>query len=147
MARDLARCLNKLPGSQAKVTILMDMDALSDTSPVNLQCHAPEQLFNRTAKKIREFYGFMKLPNPQRQEETRQWYRNHIKEADEELQYSNIDVGRLDFCHLVERIMAAGGATFIEGASFNLLHRLAADEPGVAAKIDCVVQAVGLRIT
>ncbi|RKK70335.1 hypothetical protein BFJ71_g17680, partial [Fusarium oxysporum] len=55
MARDLARCLNELPGtsrSQAKVTILVDMDALSDTSPVNLKCHAQEQLFNRTPEEI-----------------------------------------------------------------------------------------------
>ncbi|KAF4950788.1 hypothetical protein FSARC_13085 [Fusarium sarcochroum] len=148
MARDLARCLKELPGtsqSQAKVTILMDMDALSDTSPVNPKCHAPEQLFNRTAEKIREFYGFMELPNPQRQEETRQWYRDHIKEADEELQNSNIDVSCLDFRHLAERIMAAGGAKFIEGASFNLLRRLV-DEPGVAKKIDCCVQAGTLNL-
>ncbi|KAH7183857.1 hypothetical protein BKA60DRAFT_475075 [Fusarium oxysporum] len=149
MARDLARCLNELPGtsrSQAKVTILVDMDALSDTSPVNLKCHAQEQLFNRTPEKISEFYDFMKLPSLQRQEEIRQWYKNCIKEADEKPQNSSIDVGCLDFRHLAERIMAAEGAMFTEGASFNLLRRLV-DEPGVAAKIDCVVQAVCLRIT
>ncbi|KAG7402955.1 hypothetical protein Forpe1208_v016846 [Fusarium oxysporum f. sp. rapae] len=143
MARDLARCLNELPGtsrSQAKVTILVDMDALSDTSPVNLKCHAQEQLFNRTPEEIREFYGFMTLPRRQRREETRQWYKNRIKEADEKLQDSSIDVGCLDFRHLTERVKAAEGVTFIEGASFNLLRRLV-DEPGVAAKIDCVVQA------
>lgn len=149
MARDLARCLNELPGSsrsQAKVTILVDMDALSDTSPVNLKCHAQEQLFNRTPEEISEFYGFMNLPRLQRQEEIRQWYKDRIKEADEKLQNSSIDVGCLDFRHLAERIMAAEGAMFTEGASFNLLRRLV-DEPGVAAKIDCVVQAVCLRIT
>ncbi|KAJ9419045.1 hypothetical protein FOXG_22400 [Fusarium oxysporum f. sp. lycopersici 4287] len=127
MARDLARCLNELPGtsrSQAKVTILVDMDALSDTSPVNLKCHAQEQLFNRTPEEIK----------------IRQWYKNRIKEADEKLQNSSIDVGCLDFRHLAERIMAAEGAMLTEGASFNLLRRLV-DEPGVAAKIDCVVQA------
>ncbi|KAF5707247.1 hypothetical protein FMUND_11205 [Fusarium mundagurra] len=40
MARDLARCLNELPGtsrSQAKVTILVDMDALSDTVPAEIR--------------------------------------------------------------------------------------------------------------
>ncbi|SPJ86830.1 uncharacterized protein FTOL_11855 [Fusarium torulosum] len=148
MAWDLARCLNELPGtsgSEAKATILMDMDALSDTSPVNFKCHAPEQLFNPTPEKIRQFYGFMELPNPQRQEETRQWYRDRIKEAVEELQNSNIDVSCLDFRHLAERIMAAGGAKFIEGASFNLLRRLV-DEPGVAKKIDCFVQAGTLNL-
>ncbi|KAG7420642.1 hypothetical protein Forpi1262_v016327 [Fusarium oxysporum f. sp. raphani] len=115
MARDLARCLNELPGSsrsQAKVTILVDMDALSDTSPVNLKCHAQEQLFNRTPEEISEFYGFMNLPRLQRQEEIRQWYKNRIKEADEKLQNSSIDVGCLDFRHLAERIMAAEGAMF-----------------------------------
>ncbi|KAK2666497.1 hypothetical protein RAB80_018154 [Fusarium oxysporum f. sp. vasinfectum] len=143
MARDIARCLNELPGTcrnQAKVTILVDMDALSDTSPVNLKCHAQEQLFNRTPEEISEFYGFMNLPRLQRQEEIRQWYKDRIKEADEKLQNSSIDVGCLDFRHLAERIMAAEGAMFTEGASFNLLRRLV-DEPGVAAKIDCVVQA------
>ncbi|EMT69218.1 hypothetical protein FOC4_g10000479 [Fusarium odoratissimum] len=106
----------------------------------DLKCHAQEQLFNRTPEEISEFYGFMKLPRLQRQEEIRRWYKNRIKEADEKLQNSNIDVGCLDFRHLAERIMAADGAMFTEGASFNLLRRLV-DEPGVAAKIDCVVQA------
>jgi hypothetical protein len=148
MARDLARCFNELPGtsqSQASVTILVDMEALSDTSPVNLRCHAQEQLFNRSAEKVKEFYGFMKLPDLQRQEETREWYRNCIKEADEELQNSRFPVDSLDFCGLTKRIMAAEDVTFIEGASFKLLRCLV-DEPGVAAKINCVVQAVSLRI-
>ncbi|KAF4435539.1 hypothetical protein F53441_13485 [Fusarium austroafricanum] len=143
MARGLAGCLNELPGpsrSQGKVRILVDRDALSDTTPVNLKCHALEQLFNSSAKDIRELYGFMELSETQRQQKTRQWYNNRIKETDEKLQNSNILVDDLDFRHLAERIMAAGGATFIEGASFNLLRRLV-DEPGVAAKIDCVVQA------
>ncbi|PNP75131.1 hypothetical protein FNYG_11529 [Fusarium nygamai] len=141
MARDLARCLNELPGtSQAKVTILVDMDALSDTSPVNLKCHAQEQLFNCTPEEIREFYGFMKLPRLQRQEEIRQWYKNRMKEADEKLQNSSIDIDGLDFRRLIERITAAESVTFIEGASFNLLRRLV-DKPGVAENIDCVVQA------
>ncbi|KAF4331620.1 hypothetical protein FBEOM_14624, partial [Fusarium beomiforme] len=142
VARDLARCLNELPEtsrSRAKVTILVDMDALSDTSPVNLKCHAQEQLFNRTPEEIREFYGFMKLPGLQR-EKTRKWYEDRIKEADEKLRNSSIGVGCLDFRRLTKRITAAESVTFIEGASFNLLRRLV-DEPGVAEKIDCVVQA------
>ncbi|RYC81049.1 hypothetical protein BFJ63_vAg16060 [Fusarium oxysporum f. sp. narcissi] len=82
----------------------------------------------------------MELSERHRREETRKWYNKQIRDTDEKLKNSNIVVDDLDFCHLTERIMAANGATFIEGASFKLLHRLV-DETDVAAKIDYVVQA------
>ncbi|KAL7755407.1 hypothetical protein ACKLNR_014505 [Fusarium oxysporum f. sp. zingiberi] len=144
MARDLARCFNELPGSSrrgTKVTILVDCDEISDISPVNLKCHAQEQLFNRTPEAIREFYGFMRLPNEEdRRQKTRAWYEKQIKEVDEKLRNSDISVDDLDFRLLTDKIRDAEGVTFVEGASFKLLRRLI-DEKDVAAKIDCVAQA------
>ncbi|RYC81888.1 hypothetical protein BFJ63_vAg15235 [Fusarium oxysporum f. sp. narcissi] len=144
MARDLARCFNELPGSSrrgTKVTILVDCDEISDTSPVNLKCHAQEQLFNRTPEAIREFYGLMELPKEEdRRQETRAWYEKQIKEVDEKLRNSDISVDYLDFRLLTDKIRDAERVSFVEGASFKLLRRLV-NEKDVAAKIDCVAQA------
>ncbi|KAK2922429.1 hypothetical protein FoTM2_017785 [Fusarium oxysporum f. sp. vasinfectum] len=135
MARDVARCFNEPPGSfrrGTKATILVDRDAISDASPVNLKCHAQEQLFNRSPEAIREFYGFMELPEEaDRRQETREWYKKQIKEVDEKLRGSDISGCRA--CHICRRSI------------FKLLRRLI-DEKDVAAKIDCVAQAGSLDL-
>ncbi|KAF5988530.1 hypothetical protein FBULB1_1406 [Fusarium bulbicola] len=143
MARDLAKCLSELSSSSkraSKVTILVDRDAISDTSPVNLKCHVQEQLFNRSPKAIGEFYSSMELPDENRSQAIREWYEKQIKEVDEKLRNSDISVCHLDFGNLTDMIRNAEVVTFVAGASLNLVRRLA-NEKDVAAKIDCVAQA------
>ncbi|KAF5699455.1 hypothetical protein FGLOB1_11374 [Fusarium globosum] len=144
MARDLAMCLSELSGSSRrgnKVTILVDRDAISDTSPVNLKCHAQEELFNRSPKAIRGLRKLMELPEEEdRRQAIRKWYEKQIKKVNKKLRGSNISVHDLDLRRLKDKIRNAENVTFIAGASFKLL-RLLADDKGVAAKIDCVAQA------
>ncbi|KAM0293729.1 hypothetical protein ACHAPM_011515 [Fusarium culmorum] len=142
-ARDLAKCLSETPGtseSHAQFTILVDNDGLPMKSPVNLKCHAPEHLFTRTPEEINEFYRVMGLPMPQQREEIEKWYHERIREADEKLPDLGFSTDALDLEGLKEKIKAAKNVTFIEGASFKLLNRLL-DDPEVAAKMDCFVQA------
>ncbi|PCD24119.1 hypothetical protein FGRA07_11395 [Fusarium graminearum] len=143
IARDLAKCLSETLGASephAKFTILVDNDGLPKKSPVNLTCHAPEHLFTRTPKGINEFYRSMGLDMPQRREEIEKWYRECIREADEKLPDQGFSIDELDLEGLKEKITAAKDVTFIEGASLKLLSRLL-DDPEVAAKMDCFVQA------
>ncbi|KAF4502798.1 hypothetical protein FAGAP_954 [Fusarium agapanthi] len=149
MARDVANYLNKLPElsqGKTKITIHVDMVALSDTGPVNLKCHAREHLFNRSVKQIKDYDACMALPEEERRKKTMKWYEDCIEEANKALQNSRFLVQNLDFHHLTKRIKATESVTFIEGASLHLLRRLAHD-PEVAAKINCVVQAGTLDLT
>jgi hypothetical protein len=147
VARDLAMCLCERPGTSgrhSKFTVLVDNEGLPKASPVNLKCHAQEQLFSRTPEEIREFYRSVESPMPQRREKIRQWYEKCISEADEKRYDMDFSVDSLDLEKLKGRIMAAGDVTFIEGASFKLLRRLV-DDSAVAAKMECLVQAVRIR--
>ncbi|KAL3587942.1 hypothetical protein FPOAC2_13841 [Fusarium poae] len=148
VARDLAMCLCERPGTSgrhSKFTVLVDNEGLPKASPVNLKCHAQEQLFSRTPEEIREFYRSMESPMPQRREKIRQWYEKCISEADEKRYDMDFSVDSLDLEKLKGRIMAAGDVTFIEGASFKLLRRLV-DDSAVAAKMECLVQAGTLNL-
>ncbi|KAF5966605.1 hypothetical protein FBULB1_11573 [Fusarium bulbicola] len=148
MARDLAICLSELLGSSnggSKVTILIDRDAISDTSPMNLKCHAQEQLFNRSPEAIREFYRLAETSEEHRPQAMRKWYEKQIEEDNEKLRDSNISVRDLNFGRLTDKIRDAEVVTFIAGASFKLVRRLI-DDKDVAAKIDCVAQAGTLNL-
>lgn len=145
MAWDLAGCLSKMErpsGRHAKFAILVDNDGLPETSPVNLKCHAQEQLFNRAPEEIAEYYVAMK--SPERREKIRQWYKRCIIAVKQRCGM-DFSVDSLNLEWLKNLIRAAAEyVDFIEGGSFNLLGRLI-DDPDVAKKIKCLAQVVRMR--
>ncbi|RSL45864.1 hypothetical protein CEP54_014101 [Fusarium duplospermum] len=150
---------------RSNIEILIDSDSLPKIkNPVNLNAHHRDEIFGRNHPELQSFEKAATMEGEERKEAFRNYYRESIHRKTKELgdsvkvlvkgsmkgsaedsaKHSAIPIGHLDRTNLYERIEAAKSVHWFGGCSLTLLQDV--HRAGLAAKLNCCVQAVSARL-